>query len=178
MERKDRRVRIYMVNLQCLAIYFQRMDEWPHGIAFSHIEGPPDGARVISTAVNALRDCVDVLLEHESFDDVPLGEEPPRVNAEGTRNVILVRQEDGRYAFAKSGEVPTEFQYGHLPTNKLGVVLLAAMQEHSERVKRAAISGDEEELKALEAISAGIDAVSLSWLSDEQDMVNGTTHRS
>jgi hypothetical protein len=99
---KSRRLRRYYVNESCLLDYLRSMEQWPEYVGKTVIKDIPEGATVEGVHYSFDRHCLTVVVGHESFDEVPDGEEIPQA-MNGYVNVqvqFLKRQDDGKYADA------------------------------------------------------------------------------
>jgi hypothetical protein len=66
----------------------------------------PDGARVLAVEHSLSRACFAFLVEHDSFPVVPDGAESPLAeNPFESRNIVAVKEEDGRYRIGSIDEV-------------------------------------------------------------------------
>lgn len=96
MERKLKRYGIEPSQL--LGGYLRRFRNWPSCIRVAKSSGPPDGAKFEEIWFDQNRRCFVVMVSHDSFSEVPAGEEIP--DAEDLLNVqeqVLIRCHDGAY---------------------------------------------------------------------------------
>ena len=83
---KGRRVRVYSVNTRAiLNVFFQPISEF---VEHPSIDPLPEGFKVLGAQLNWMTNCLDVMVEHHSFDLVPDGELPP--NAVGMKTTMKV----------------------------------------------------------------------------------------
>lgn len=87
-EEKGRRVLIYSVNAREILRAFFSNDPKTGFVYFPQIDPLPTGFKVLGTQLNWMTNCLDVMVEHHSFDLVPDRELPP--NAVGMKTTMKV----------------------------------------------------------------------------------------
>jgi hypothetical protein len=96
---KERRLKKYYIDPDCLLNYLQAMKHWPACFGRAIIEDLPEDAKLLDVNYDHDRRCLRALVFHESFPEVPDGEMIPEGSGGYFRIRFgwFVRQSDGSY---------------------------------------------------------------------------------